>query len=145
MNIYKFSCIATALVFVALFVQLMFTAETFISDMGLVPSETACIIAQRTAIIMLGISILLFSARNLPHSDARQYICISTGFILAGLACNGIYEFNRGTVNFSIFTAITIESVLGLLFIITFIRDRRFQIITAIGEDNTSREKIITS
>jgi hypothetical protein len=73
---------------------------------------------------MLGISILLFFSRTLPDSKARQFICLSTGITMIGLACTGIYEYFMGTVNLSIFIAITIETILGILFLIIFFKDR---------------------
>ena len=41
---------------------------------------------------------------------------------LLGLACMGTYERLMGTVNASIFIAIGIESVLGFLFLMVFMR-----------------------
>jgi hypothetical protein len=55
---------------------------------------------------------------------ARQFICLSTGITMIGLACTGFYENIMGTVNSSIFIAITIETILGISFLIIFLKNR---------------------
>ena len=124
MTFYKRTCIATSALFLLLFIQLMAGAESFVSDMGLVPCVASSVIARRAAIFMLGISVLLFLARNLPYPDVRRYVGISTAVTLFGLACMGVYEYVMGRVNNSIFFAITVETVLGLLFTIAVLKDR---------------------
>ena len=138
MKLYKISCISTSIVFVFLFLQLMLSSESFVKDMGLLPSEASSVIARRASVFMLGISVLLFFSRNLPHSDARQFICISSGITMIGLACMGIYEHFLGTVNSSIFIAIIIETILGLLFVIIVLRNRTAKNIHIINGENNN-------
>jgi len=78
---------------------------------------------------MLGISVLMFGARNLPPSKARQIICMATGISMFGLSCMGSYEFIRGAVNSSIFIAIIIETILWISFGIILFQTRESQII----------------
>ena len=113
---YKIVSIATSVLFIYLFAQLLFTPSSFIEDLGLEASEAGCILARRASMFMLGISVLMFGARNLPHSEARQVICMATGITLFGLSCMGSYEFIKGTVNSSILIAIICETVLWVSF-----------------------------
>lgn len=78
---------------------------------------------------MLGISVLMFGARDLPHSKARQIICMATGIIMFGLSCMGGYEFIREAVNSSIFIAIIIETILWISFGIILLKNRKSQIV----------------
>jgi hypothetical protein len=100
-------------------------SDSFVSDMGLQPSLTASVLARRAAMFMLGVSILMFASRNLINSKARQIICIATGATLFGLSFMGSYEFIRGTVNTSIFIAISIETVLWISFGIILFNNRK--------------------
>lgn len=125
MNFYKIVSIATSVLFIYLTIQLIFMSDSFVSDMGLQPSGTASVLARRTAMFMLGISILMFVSRNLTHSKARQIICMATGATLFGLAFMGSYEFIRGTVNTSIFIAISLETALWISFGIILLRNRK--------------------
>ena len=90
--------------------------------MGLQSSVATSVLARRVSMFMLGISILLFCSKSLSHSKARQFISLSTGITMIGLACTGIYEHFMGTVNSSIFISITIETVLGFSFLIVFFK-----------------------
>ena len=124
MKLYKYTCMATSLVFIFLFFQLMLGPESFVQGMGLEPSVASIVIIRRAAMFMLGLSVLTFLVRNISDAKVRQIISISTGITLLGLACMGIYEYSRGTVNNSIFIAISIESILGLLFMTTIILNK---------------------
>jgi hypothetical protein len=125
MNFYKIVCVATSVLFIYLAIQLIFMSDSFVSDMGLQPSLTASVLARRAAMFMLGVSILMFASRNLINSKARQIICIATGATLFGLSFMGSYEFIRGTVNTSIFIAISIETVLWISFGIILFNNRK--------------------
>ncbi len=124
MNFYKIVSIATSLLFICLAFQLIFTPDSFVSDMGLQPSLTSSVLARRTAMFMLGISVLMFASRNLIHTGARQIIAMATGATLFGLSLMGSYEFINGTVNNSIFIAIGIETVLWISFGIILLKNR---------------------
>jgi hypothetical protein len=124
MNSFKIVSIATSALFIFLFSQLLFNSDYFLIDLGLQSSDATSVLARRASIFMLGISILLFRSRNLPHSKARQYICLSTGITLIGLTCMGSYELTRGSVNSSILQAMIIEVVLGCSFLILLFKNR---------------------
>lgn len=124
MKLYKIACLATTVLFIFLCFQLLFDPVSFVQDMGMQPSEATSVLAKRAAMFMLGLSILAFCAKNLPHSKARQAICLSAGSTLVGLACMGTYEHFMGTVNSSIFIAIASETILGLSFLAILYLDR---------------------
>ena len=132
MNFFKIVSGLTSALFVYLFFQLFFRSDSFVSDIGLQPSETVSILCRRTSIFMLGLSLLLFSARKLPHSSARQFICFSTAITMIGLGCMGSFELIRGTVNSSMLTAITIETVLGTSFLILFFKNIKTKTIQSV-------------
>jgi hypothetical protein len=129
LNLFKISSIATSVLFIYLFYQLFFDSYSFVKDLGLQPSETVAILCRRTAMFMLGLSILMFLSKNLPHSKARQFICLSTGITMLGLASMGSTELIRGTVNSSMLAAISIETIFGASFFILFFKKRRVAIV----------------
>jgi hypothetical protein len=124
LNYFKIVCIVTSALFAYLFFVLLFNSDSFINSIGLNSNETTFILARRTSIFMLGISILLFGAKNLPHSKARQTICLSAGITLIGLAVMSCYELIKGTVNSSMLQAFIIETTLGIIFGLIFILNR---------------------
>jgi hypothetical protein len=129
LKLYKIVCITTSALFIFLFLKLLLSPESFVSSIGLQPTLAASVLARRASSFMLGISILLFSAKGLAHSKARQYICLSTGITMVGLACAGIYEYIMGSINSSIFIAIITETILGFTFLIVFFTNRKAEII----------------
>jgi hypothetical protein len=120
LNFFKIVSLLTFLLFAYLFFTLLFNSDSFIRGLGIQPCESSLFLGRRASIFMLGISVLMLGSINLPNSKARQVICLATGITMFGLACMGSYEFIRGTVNSSILTAITIETILGITFAIIF-------------------------
>ncbi len=116
MNKFKIISMFTSLLCLYLFYLLFFTASSFLNDLGVEGTEAAYFISRRAAILMLGISVLMFFARNIPNSQARQAISLSIGVTMLGLALSGGYELNRGFVSSDIIGAIVIESTLCISF-----------------------------
>jgi len=127
MKLYQITCIGTSLLFVFLFIQLFMTPVSFVENLGLQSSVATSVLCRRASIFMLGLSVLLFFARKLPHSSIRQSICLSTGITMTGLACLSSFELLRGTVNNSMWTAIILETLSATLFWITFFRNTKKQ------------------
>ena len=125
MKLYSIATIGTSLLFLFLFIQLFFTPDAFVEDLGLQTSIPIPILGRRTAMFMLGFSVLLFGARKLIHSEARQWICLSTGITMFGLALLSTFEMIRQTVNNSIWTAIILETTSACLFFILYIKGLR--------------------
>ena len=124
-DFFKVLCTLTAVLFAYLCFTLLFNSETFLIDLGLQPSESTKILARRASMFMLGISVLMFGSINLPHSRARQTICLATGISMLGLSILGTYELVRGTVSSSILTAIIIETILWISFGVIFLKNRK--------------------
>lgn len=122
LTLFKCVSVANGLLFLFLFAQLLLTPAAFVSGVGLEPSEATSILGRRVSILMLGVAVLSVLSRNLPHSAARQSICISTGTTLIGLAIMSGYELCRGTVNASMWQALVIEATFGLCFWLVFLR-----------------------
>lgn len=123
MKLYKITCMGTSLLFLFLFIQLFLTPVSFVEDAGCQATIGTSILCRRTSMFMLGLAVLLFCARMLPHSSIRQSICLSTGITMTGLACLSSFELIRGTVNNSMWTAIIIETLSATLFWITFFKN----------------------
>lgn len=126
-NFYKITTIATSLLFLYLTIEMFFMSDSFVTGLGLQPSLTTAVLAKRVAMFMLGISVLMFTSRNLPHSAARYAICLSTAITLLGLSSMGTYELIRGTVNNSMLVAIIIETILWVSFGIILLKHRHMK------------------
>jgi len=124
-NFYKVLSILTSVLFVYLFFLLLLNSESLIIDVGLEPSVSSAFLAKRTSTFMLGISVLMFSSRNLLPSKARQNICLATGTTMLGLSIMGTYELVNGNINSSILPAILIELAVAISFGIIFYRNRK--------------------
>lgn len=125
-SLFKIVSIATAALFLYLFAELFFRPDAFVEGLGLTSSVGTAVLCRRAAMFMLGIVVLMFGLRNLQVSTARQWVCLSTAFTLFGLSCIGTYHFFTESVNSSILIAITIESVLWILYAYVILLDRRF-------------------
>lgn len=123
-SLYQIVSIATSALLVYLFSQAFFFSDSFVEGFGLEPSIATQVLAPRTSMFMLGLAVLMFSSRNLPASNTRQFICLSIGITFFGCACLGTYELIKGTVNSSILVAISIETILWILYGIIFIKDK---------------------
>ncbi len=124
MNVYKIVSLFTSALFLYLFFVALFDPASFFMDVGVEAGEAAYFIARRASMFMLGITVLLFSARNLQPSSARQSIIGATAVTMSGLAIMGMYEFVRGFVDEGIFMAIIIESIVAIINIVLFVKFR---------------------
>jgi hypothetical protein len=120
-------CIATAALFLYLSFQLLFMSDAFVIDLGQQPFKATAVLSRRAAMFMIGVAVLMFSSRNLPHSKARQILCLATGMTLFGLDFMGWFEFFMGTVNHSIFVAITVETILWVSFAIILLKNQKIK------------------
>lgn len=124
MKIYKIVSLVTSAAFIYSFFQHFFNSGS-IMDMGLQTSTATYFLARRVSVFPLGIAILLFLSRNLPHSKARQYICLSTGLLLVGYAFIGSFELIMKTVNSMILIPIILEIILGITFLTIYFKNIR--------------------
>jgi len=124
-SFYKVLCGFTGVLFIHLFYTLFFNSSTLMHDIGLQSSESTTILSRRTAMFMLGIAVLMLGAARLPHSQARQLICLATGITMLGLSIMGSYELSKGTVSSGILTSIVVETILWLSFGFIYLKNRR--------------------
>ena len=124
MKHFKIVSIITSALFAYLFFLLLTDSGSFLKDIGLQSSTATFVLARRASMFMLGISVLMLGSIHLPHSKARQIICLSTGITMLGLACMGSMEYINGNLNSSIVPAIVIETLLGVSFGIIFLKNR---------------------
>jgi hypothetical protein len=122
-SLFKITSIATAVLFTFLFIQIFFMPGAFITDMGLTPDTASTVLIRRASLFMLGLALLMFISRNIPVSKARINLSISMSVIFFSLAINGISGYLYGNYNSSIFIAITLESILGVAFVLNIIID----------------------
>jgi hypothetical protein len=122
---YKIVSYATSSLFFYLFVQLFFESDSFVRGAGLEPSLATLVLGRRAAIFMLGISLLMYYAKNISSSEARRIICISTGMTLFGLSCLSGYDYFRGTVNSTFLFAMSVETILWVSYLIIILKDRK--------------------
>ncbi len=126
-RLFKIAAIATSVLFTYLCIEMLFFTDSFVQDMGLIPSEATSILGRRVSMFMLCIAMISFLVRNIEPSKIRQSISLSIGVMFLGLASMGTYEFFRGTVNSSIWIAITIETMLGATFLTMLAIDGAFR------------------
>ena len=124
MKYFKIVSLLTSALFAYLFFLLLTDSGSFLKDIGLQSSTATFVLARRASMFMLGISVLLLGSSNVPHSKARQIICLSTAITMLGLACMGSMEYINGNLNASILPAIGIETLLGVSFGIIFFKNR---------------------
>lgn len=124
MNKFKILSMFTSLLCFYLFYLLFFSAHSFMNDLGIEGTEAAYFISRRAAVLMLGISVLMFFVRNVPNCQARQAISLSISITMLGLALSGIYELNRRFVGNNILSAILIESALCISFFYVWFSSR---------------------
>ncbi len=116
MKKFKILSIFTSVLCFYLFCILFFFPQSFFTDMGIEGNETAYFLARRASMLMLGISVLMFFARSIPHSQARQAISLGICVTMSGFAMTGTYEFMRGFIGNNILPAIIVESSLSISF-----------------------------
>lgn len=124
-SLFKITSIGTSALFVYLFIEFLFTPDSFVTGLGLISSDASTLLARRASMFMLGIAILMLGASNMSPSKARQTICLATGITLLGLSCTGWFEFLQGNVNLGIFVAIGCETILWVCYAIILIKTEK--------------------
>ncbi|MCP3926424.1 MAG: hypothetical protein GY714_28010 [Desulfobacterales bacterium] len=125
MNKFKILSVFTSVLCLYLFYLLFFSPQSLFSDLGIKGTEASYFICRRASMLMLGISVLTFLARGIPHSQAMQAISLSVCVTMLGLAMTGTYELMRGFVSNDILISITIESTLSISFFYIWFSNRR--------------------
>lgn len=117
LSFYRLSVLSSAL-FVLLAIILMFAPVQMLASWGVELTNSVGLAVRRIAALYAGIAVMFFIARNAEHSITRT--AIITGAIISCLilAILGVYELSVGHASSGILSAVFIEVVLSLLFII---------------------------
>lgn len=117
LSFYKLS-VLTSILFVFLASILMFVPDKMLTGWGVELTIASGLLARRIAALYTGLAVMFFMVRNAEHSTTRAaliYGMITSCMILALL---GVYEFSTGHATSGILSAVFIEVVLSLLFMI---------------------------
>jgi len=110
------SILSTALA-AALFLTLLFMPELVFWLFQIPDSESAAFLSRRAAVLFLGYGVLMWLVRNAENSSVRRAICMGWGTAMTALAVLGTIEFIRGFVGPGIFSAVAIETFVGVSYL----------------------------
>lgn len=108
--------IVTSILLLLLASVLMFAPAQMLTSWGIELTEALGVLARRIAAVYIGISVMLFFARNAEHSPARTAIIYGVRTTCLLLAALGAYEFSLGHVTSGILPAIIIEIAIVIAF-----------------------------
>ncbi|MBA0173186.1 hypothetical protein WBW39_09515 [Pectobacterium versatile] len=123
---FRYLSILSALLFFALAAIWLFTPATLLANWGVAfGGGVEGLIGRRAAPLYAGIGVMLFALRNAPPSAGRT--AAVAGFITACLllALLGAVEWAAGRVNAGILSAIVVEIVLPLAFVLAIRAERK--------------------
>lgn len=106
----------TSILLLLLASVLMFAPGQMLTSWGIELTEALGMLARRIAAVYIGISVMLFFARNAEHSPARTAIIYGVRTACLLLAALGAYEFSVGHVSSGILPAVIIEIVIVMGF-----------------------------
>ena len=109
------SKLASALCFI-LFICLLLAPGLIYWIFGLDGNEVSDLIARRAAMMLMGLSAIIFLSRNAEPSQLRQSLCLGLAIMMGALAIIGIFEFLRGIVGVGIWLAIITEIAFALAY-----------------------------
>lgn len=110
--------LTTSILFSLLSAVWMFAPTKFLSAWDVDYTASAGLVGRRAAALYAGFAVMFFLARNAEQSDIRTaliYGIITTCLMLALL---GLYEIFKGRASKGILSAVFIEIVLSLLFML---------------------------
>ncbi len=108
--------VVTSILLLLLASVLMFAPAQMFTSWGIELTEALGVLARRIAAVYIGISVMLFFARNTEHSPARTAIIYGVRTTCLLLAALGAYEFSVGHVTSGILPAIVIEIAIVIAF-----------------------------
>jgi hypothetical protein len=108
--------IVTSILLLLLASVLMFAPAQMLTSWGIELTDALGVLARRMAAVYIGMSVMLFFARNAEHSPARTAIIYGVRTTCLLLAALGAYEFSVGHVSNGILPAILVEIVIVIAF-----------------------------
>ena len=98
-NPFRWLSLATGLLYLWLFYQLLFTPAQMLQSFGVGADVHTVFLAQRISVLMLGFSVLLLLSLGLPPSRARGAIAAAVSVNMAGFAINSFWGVTHGLLN----------------------------------------------
>ena len=117
LSFYRLS-VLTSILFILLATILMFAPAQMLTSWGIELTSSVGLLARRIAELYTGIAVMFFMARNAEHSTTRSALIYGMTTSCMILATLGVYEFAAGHATSGILSAVFIEVVLSLLFMI---------------------------
>jgi hypothetical protein len=108
LSFYRVS-VFTSVLLLLLASVLMFAPAQMLTSWGIELTDTLGVLARRLAAVYIGVSAMLFFARNAEPSPAQTAIIYGVRTTCLLLAALGAYEFSVGHVSSGILPAILIE------------------------------------
>jgi hypothetical protein len=99
-----------ALIAFLLFVTFAFMPVVPFTMIGVRMTPEGLLMARRMSALFLGISLLLWLARDAENSALRRSVCAAMSASMAALALFGLWDFIQGSVGYGIWIAISAES-----------------------------------
>ena len=117
LSFYRLS-VLTSILFIFLATILMFAPDKMLAGWGVELTTSVGLLARRIAALYTGLAVMFFMVRNAEHSTTRTALIYGTITGCMILALLGVYEFSTGHATNGILSAVFIEVVLSLLFMI---------------------------
>ena len=124
MNGFRILSIITSSIAFVLFSGLLVLPEPIFLLFGIEGNDSAYIVARRTAMLFLGLSLLSFLNRNSENSPERQAHILSLFVIMFGLVILGLIELYRGAVGPGILLAVVTELILSVWYMSIWLKNR---------------------
>ncbi|TMO69057.1 hypothetical protein [Pseudoalteromonas aurantia] len=113
---FKIVSVITSVIALTLCLVLLIAPEVIFMLFNIDENSSAFFIGRRTAMLFLGISVITWVARNAPHSDSRQAVCLGLVISMLSLALLGTIEYLRGFSGLGISLAVITETILAVLY-----------------------------
>jgi hypothetical protein len=113
---FRYLAIIASGICLALAVIWIFTPQFLLWIWHVDAAGSALLMARRGGALFLGIGAMLWRARDVGNSPARDAMATGFSICCAALAVLGIYEFASRHAGLSIWLAIVVEAVLGASF-----------------------------
>ncbi|MGB3541946.1 hypothetical protein [Rubrivirga sp.] len=121
---FKTLCLAGATITLILSGVLMVHPPLLLSLFDLDGGTSIEVMTRRASVLLLGIAVTLWLARDAAPSPLRRAVAVGTAVTMLGLATLGTVEILRGSVGPGVILAIGTEIVLGAGFLWSTAEDR---------------------
>jgi len=115
---------AGALVFGVLAILLFTVPRSFLDGLGLDLTSSTDVLCRRAAVLLLGLAVLSFSARNAAAAATRRVVAWTTLVTTGAMAVLGSVELARGATTAAILRPVAIETVVAVVFLMVLLKER---------------------